>query len=292
MSIQFASEHKYAKFGKGSVLLEATGAKPLDLDTIRTNCPAVLAQEAYSTVSPKYCYISTLDILQKLESEGFYPHLVMQSGCKNEVKRGYTKHLVRFRSEDSVGRGGQVYEVCLLGSHDGTTAWKMFGGFFRWSCGNGTLFFDGKAVCINITHTGNAVPRVIEGAHAVLAQKDLAYDCIEAMLTTKLSLDEKVELALRASKVRWPDQPPPVAPALLLTARRPDDVHNDLWTTFNTIQEHILRGGINYSTTRTVRGQVQQVSAYTRPIRSVDGNVQLNRDLWALAADMLKAKSS
>src|SRR5258708_7796574 len=97
MQISSGSTHHYTAFGRGAVVLEARNGEPLDLATITSRCPAVLAEEAHHSRSDKYTFISTFEVLQALATEGFHPHSIMQGGSKFEDKRGYTKHLVRFR---------------------------------------------------------------------------------------------------------------------------------------------------------------------------------------------------
>ncbi|HMH99599.1 MAG TPA: DUF932 domain-containing protein, partial [Bradyrhizobium sp.] len=212
MQISSGSTHHYAKFGRGSVVLEARNGQALDLPTIARSCPAVFAEDKHSSRSDKYTFISTLQVLQALASEGFHPHSIMQGGSKFEDKRGYTKHLIRFRQDASVGRGGTVYEVCLLGSHDGTTSYQMFGGFYRALCKNGTIWFDEGAVKIAIPHKGNIIPQVVDAAFTVIGQSQLAYDGIDNLRRIQLNRDEQMAFAASAAIARF-DTEAPVTPA-------------------------------------------------------------------------------
>jgi hypothetical protein len=67
----------------------------------------------------------------------------------------------------------------------------------------------------------------------------------------------------------------------LLLPRRAADASDDLWSTYNVIQENLMRGnqrGRSHSKTqRRVR---------TRPVQSVDTDIRLNRALWTLAQHM------
>ncbi len=236
MQVSTSSTHRYTAFGRGAVVLEASNGRPLDLPTIAARCPAVLAEDAHSSRSDKYTFISTLKVLQALATEGFHPHSIMQGGTKFEDKRGYTKHMVRLRQNSAVGRSGTVYEICLLGSHDGTTTWQAFGGFFRAICKNGTIWFDEGAVKIAIPHKGNIIPQVIDAAHRVLGQSQNAYGSIDNLRS--------------------------------------------------------IRGGLSYVTNQTLAdGTTRPIHRHTAPVRSVDGDVRLNRALWTLAEEMAKIKS-
>ena len=70
--------------------------------------------------------------------------------------------------------------------------------------------------------------------------------------------------------------PAPVTSSQLLSPRRVQDYDNDLWTTFNRIQENSIKGGL--------RGRNKQGRrATTRAVGGIDQDVKLNRALWVLA---------
>ena len=66
-----------------------------------------------------------------------------------------------------------------------------------------------------------------------------------------------------------------------------EDRTPDLWTTLNTVQESLVRGGVSYCLD-TERGTQHR---RTQPVRSVDGNTNINRALWQLAEEMRKIKA-
>lgn len=293
MQITSGSSFTYSKFGKNSVTLEARNGAPLDLATIRQACPSVLAEDKHHSRSERYTFISTLQVLQALGKEGFFPHSIMQGGTKIEDKLGFTKHLIRFRQADVVGRGGTQYEVCLLGSHDGTTSYQMFGGFYRALCKNGTIWFDEGAKKVSIPHKGDIIPQVVDAAFTVIGQSQIAYDDIDRLRAVELSRDEQMAFAASSALLRFEDGPAPVTPAQLLIPRRQGDIGNDLWTCFNRVQENVIRGGITFTAEQKLSsGETRLVQRHTRPVRSVGGDVRLNRALWTLADEMAKIKAA
>lgn len=287
MNMQVGSIFKHAKFGKGAVELTSRNGLPLDLDAIAHACPSVLAQDRHESRSQRYTFISTNDLMRGLAKEGFHPHSIMQAGSKDENKRGFTKHLIRFRPETAVRNvNGSIYEVCLLNSHDGTTSSeKMFGGFFRFACKNGSIFFDGEATEVRIPHTGNVLDKVIEGAYTVVGQANLAIEHVENFQSLRLSSDEQMAFATSARALRFEDEHA-VRADQLLQVRRVEDRPTDLWTCFNRVQENVIRGGLGYSQTNEETGRT--TNRRTQPVRSVDGDVKLNRALWVLAEEMSK----
>ena len=79
-------------------------------------------------------------------------------------------------------------------------------------------------------------------------------------------------------------RPAPVTAAQLIEARRREDLGHTLWTTFQRVQENVIRGG---QPGRSAQGRRLQ----TRPVGSIDRGVNLNRALWMLAEEMRKLKA-
>ena len=79
-------------------------------------------------------------------------------------------------------------------------------------------------------------------------------------------------------------KPAPVTETQILEARRFEDRKDDLWTTFNRLQENLIqRGGLPG---RTASGRTTR----TRPVEGIDQNVKLNRALWTLTEAMAALK--
>ena len=76
----------------------------------------------------------------------------------------------------------------------------------------------------------------------------------------------------------------PITEAQVLNARRFEDRSDDLWTTFNRVQENLTRGGLHG---RSRSGRAMS----TRPVTGIDQNVKLNRALWVLADAMRRLKA-
>ncbi|MBW8832642.1 MAG: DUF932 domain-containing protein [Burkholderiales bacterium] len=67
------------------------------------------------------------------------------------------------------------------------------------------------------------------------------------------------------------------------TPWRFEDRSDDLWTTFNRVQENLIQGGLQG---RTPAGRPMR----TRPVVGIDQGVKLNRALWVLAEEMRKLR--
>ncbi|MDX7070358.1 hypothetical protein SJZ94_24615, partial [Escherichia coli] len=66
----------------------------------------------------------------------------------------------------------------------------------------------------------------------------------------------------------------------ILTPRRREDYGKDLWSTYQTIQENMLKGGISG---RSAKGK----RIHTRAIHNIDTDIKLNRALWVMAETLL-----
>lgn len=74
-----------------------------------------------------------------------------------------------------------------------------------------------------------------------------------------------------------------VLPTQLLGVRRTGDAANDLWTTFNRVQENTIRGGLT-SVGMDAAARIRRRT--TREIKGIDQHTALNRALWTLAEAM------
>ena len=295
------SQIKTARFGAGSVIIRANGNDGIPLDDIARLTPSVVAEEAHSSRSERYTYIPTSEVLKGLIGEGFRPFEVRQGGSRDPVKRQFTKHLIRLRhasqSAVQVGRHGDliVPEIVMLNSHDGTSSYQFSAGAFRFICTNGLMAGD-IFEHFKVAHKGDIVDGVIDATYRVIAEFPELIDSANQMAGTELSPREQLAFARAAAQLRWtPDaetntERSPIDASVLLAARRSADQGNDLWRTFNRVQEGIIRGGQGYviPANDNRRRQFRRVGE----VRNIDQDRALNRALWTLAQEMEAIKQA
>jgi hypothetical protein len=254
---------------------------PLSNDQIARYAPSVMASEAHESRGDRYAFIPTIDVIDGLRDNGFQPFEVSQTKVRDQSKREFTKHMVRLRQAGASVSGAEVPEIILLNSHDGSSSYQLLSGFFRFVCANGLIAGDVQND-IRVRHSGNVVDDVIEGATRVLDNLELANNSIDSFKSTSLDFEEQLVFANSALQLRWGDNAPVVAETLL-RSRRFEDQRSDLWTTFNRVQENLLRGGL---IGRSASGR----RSTTRAVGGVNENVKLNRALWSLADGMAQIK--
>lgn len=269
------------RFGRNPNVLRADS--PLSDDQIHATAPSIFAERAHDSRSARYAYIATSEVLAGLRREGFRPFMVCQSRARTDDRREYTKHMLRLRHASQIN-GAEANEIILINSHDGTSAYQMLAGVFRFACHNG-IVCGTEVADIRVPHKGDVTARVIEGAFTVLDDFDKITAGIEGMKALTLSEGEQQAFARAALALRYDEgQPAPITEAQLLEARRSADQRSDLWCTFNRVQENTLKGGLRG---RNARGRRMT----TRTIDGIDSNIKLNRALWVLAEEMRKLRS-
>lgn len=270
---------------------------------MRAVAPSLFATEAHHSRSERFAPVPTIDIVRGLQKEGFEVFSAQQAKTRDASKRDFTKHMVRLRNTSiRQAANGDTFEIVLVNGNDGSSAYRMMPGFFRFVCANGLIV--GQSISeTRVRHSGDAMGDVIEGAYTVLKDAPLVMDRVDAMRAVSLSRDEALAFATAAHQLRFPAaaldaddaafSPAPIDPMRLLSARRQADMdeRSNLWGVLNVVQENAIRGGQRgWVERKDGRGRTQIRRASTREVAGIDGNRDLNRALWTLAEEMAKLK--
>jgi hypothetical protein len=266
----------------------------LTTEQIQRYAPSAFASQPYHAQSSRYAFIPTSAVIDGMRQAGFVPVMASQSRTRIEDKKQFTKHMIRFRASGALQSqaivGDSILEAVLINSHDGTSAYKLMCGVFRFVCSNGMVVADSLLESINVRHTGNVIEEVIRGSQNILNQAPRVMDRIAEWKTIDLAPAEQKLLVESAHGLRFPidgetgnPNPTQITPDHMLSARRSDDRHSDLWHTFNRIQENATKGIKTYSNHHRVT---------SRAVKGIDGDVRLNRALWSLAEKMAELKRS
>jgi len=149
------------RFGRNNTSVRSSIS--LTNDEIRLVAPSIFAEEKHDSRSERYTYIPTIHVLDNLRKEGFEPFMACQAKCRDEKKREFTKHMLRLRHRSLINTEGDAFEIVLVNANDGTSAYHMMPGFFRFVCENGLM--TGETFNeVRGRHSGNAIGGVIEGA--------------------------------------------------------------------------------------------------------------------------------
>ena len=170
-----------------------------------------------------------------------------------------------------------VPEILFLNSHDGTSAYQLRVGLYRAVCTNGLVVSEGTFPVFSVAHRGDVVADVVRAALQISERFEALAGSVERMERTRLDQLERIDFAAQAAALRFHGgSETGLEPSRLLVPRRAEDAGDDLWRTFNVVQENVLRGGI---VRRSASGRLMR----TRAIRAIREDVRLNSALWELA---------
>lgn len=268
--------------------------RPLSNEEINSLAPSAFATTPWYAQSERYAFVPTSNVIEGMRKAGFMPYSVMQARTRIADKQFFTKHVIRFRPENSALTqvGDTAVEAVMTNSHDGTSAYEIALGAFRLACLNGLMVSEGLAQIIKIRHTGNIIDAVVSGTAQILESAPKVVEAISLWKSIILNEAEQMFLAEGAHSLRF-ENGSPLEPAKLLNARRYNDNASDLWTVFNRIQENVISGGLRTVNPSFVDGEGQYHPTRRNRTRAVTGiaeSTKLNRALWTLAEKMAAIK--
>lgn len=260
----------------------------LENEGLRHLSPSVFAETPHHSRGTRYGFIPTVQVIDALRAEGWQPYSAREQTVRLDDRRGFTRHIVRLRQPGLVMDkvGDTLPELVLLNSHDGTSAYQMHVGLFRLACLNGLVVSDTTFAKISVRHSGNVVDRVLEGAATVVRDVPQIAAHVGEMRALQLSRAEQEAFAGAALLTKYESpEASPIDAAQLLDTRRTADQAQDLWTTFNRVQENLLRGGLRGQTATGKRTR-------TRSVKSITEDTRINKALWQLTEEMRKIKAA
>lgn len=244
--------------------------------------PSIFAEQAVEGVSSRYTFIPTAQLVTRMRQEGWAPVRAEEQRVRLQNRMGFQKHLIRFQRRDTIAKVGEyAAEICLVNSHDRSSAYQLHAALFRFVCSNGLMVSDSTFEHISVRHSGNEAGEIIDASFKLLAQVPQLTDNVEAFRARQLTDAESKAFAESALLLRWDSlQAAPVGVDKVLRPRRSDDAGRDLWSVFNRVQENLTKGGLKDFARRNEQGRLLP---RTRAVRGLDENIRLNKSLWHLA---------
>lgn len=264
---------------------------------LRAMFPAVFSNSASPKMSAEYQMYPSHQIIEVMDKAGMNLVEVRQ---QRSLKRdpAFQEHMLRFRPrKDGVIMdarvGDTVPELVWTNSHNGRRRAIAAMGLFRLICSNGLVAFDAELGQMRNRHFGansafDMVRSLIEEMGQRLPQLTntiAGWSAIDLSRKHQLQLAEVVMRGNEAAEILpVRDFPGWVKPEMLIEARREVEGPNadgmrDLWTTFNVIQENVVKGGL--ASRNESRGKERDVS--TREVSGAMANFELNKRLWQIA---------
>jgi hypothetical protein len=258
-------------------------AAALSEDTLRRQAPSIFASGPMAGVSDRYTFVPTARIVDGLGAHGWVPVTVEEQRIRTEARRGFQKHLIRFRQAVQMETLDEWnVELVLLNSHDKGCAYQLHAGIYRRICSNGLVMSETSFEAIRFRHAGLVADAVVQASFRLLDFVPRVGELVGRFRSRELDARESLDLARHALLLRYDSvESAPVDPDTLLKARRPEDEGADLWRVTNRVGENLERGGVS-DWHKDRRGKLRSV----RALRGIDSKVSLNKGLWGLAEQL------
>jgi len=246
----------------------------------KESAPAIFATKPADYINTnRYHFTPTFEVIDMMEDMGYLLTAAKQSKTNVPLRREHGMHIVEFQHPDLFVKDATTGDVearptiVLINSSDGTKPIQFEMGMFRLVCSNGLMIKDKDLGGFRERHTRftfqeikdliaskvDALPKTIEKINKwsgiEMSAKDRHAFAIEA-LALRLSGDRVAE----EYEIRE-----------ILNPKRAADEHNNLWCTYNVVQENLIKGGF------------QMNERQARPITNPFTDLQLNQVLWQLA---------
>jgi hypothetical protein len=211
-------------------------------------------------IKQKEFYIPTLDVVTKLQNEGWQLSGVAEQRGKNrKISSNYVQlQHPDFAIQNNKGKDEAFTSITLSNSCNGSSPLQMDLGTYRLVCSNGLIAFEGyeknkiKHTEINYQDLDRFVTSMNGKVNNLLTE-------VNKMKHKGLSIEDMKKLATEAASLRYDDFSL-INIDDLFAVNRVEDESNDLWTVFNRIQENL-----------------------THDITNMKEDIKLNQQLFALA---------
>lgn len=268
----------------------------LSTDEIREQAPVIFAGGPTREVSERYVYADTPTIINDMDKLGWKVRQVGQRKARKE-NTTFSPHFVRFANPDYriKGNGGDYSfpEVVMKNRYDGLGAVEFLAGIFRLVCSNGMVISTQSFGEMKLNHRGYSFEemRKLVGDRVVSIEEQVAV--MNAMKDTTLMKEQQRELAMQGLLIRgqvskkeeskFRGKVDILTLDEILTPERNEDKGNDLWNTFNVVQEKMVNGG--FHTQLGLNTKVRKV----RAIKSFEQDLTLNKQLFSAATELIAA---
>ncbi len=263
-------------------------AMPLTNEELYAQAPSIFAETPIEGVSDRYAFVPTHTVLNTFREAGYYPIMASESKVRNQENLGYQKHIIQFRSLDNLLRPNaneEYADIILTNAHNRTSSFKVDLSYWRLVCSNMLIVPSHTFVSNSIIHSGFQKHKISNAIEEVVSYMPSMEQEISLFKQIQLSDNEQHSLANAAIDLRFDTKKHFIDTDELLAIHREEDADSSLWTTFNRIQEAIIRGGIKGRNMETGRNFT------SKPINAIDTSFSLNKELWSTVKTMARLKS-
>jgi|LULF01.1.fsa_nt_gb hypothetical protein len=246
----------------------------------------VLASEPCDLVSDDYKFMSTIDVVNRLQDDGWRAMSVQHTNKRDQSKIAHAKHRVIMAPPGDTTNelvGGTSPRLVIQNAHDGSSALRFMLGLFRMICSNGMIVTQSMLENMRLIHKNSHKGSLDELLDRFGESWETTGGIIDQWRGITLDDRDAAGFARKAYRLRHPsiDENDIGDNHLqLLKPHRVEDSTHSLWHRFNTVQERLTNGGYSVSAPGVMN---RRRSA--RALRGASADTRMNRGLWDLAAD-------
>jgi hypothetical protein len=246
-------------------------------ELIKSIAPSVFATKPSETLSDKYVFVPTDQIIEYFLKEGWKISEVKQSG-----KGVHGVHQIKFRNGELPKVGDTLFETIVRNSHNGMSSLSVSSGLFRLCCSNGLTVPTSTAESFKVKHQRFQLDDVKQLADTFSKKLPMIDQSVGRMMSRELTIDEKIQFVRESAKIRFNAEKTlnDLEIVGLLTPNRKEDEGDDLWKVFNVVQEKMIRGGVQMSNQKGKNSKM-------RKIDNIIAQNTINTKLWTLAEEMI-----
>jgi hypothetical protein len=226
-------------------------ANTLDVNNIRN----------VQRIKTKEFYIPTLEVIEKLQGEGWnITGVNEQRGSNRKITNNYVQmQHPDFAIKNSKGKSEALASITITNSCNGNKPLQLDLGVYRQVCSNGMIAFDSAAESEKIKHIQANYYNLDQFISNISRKTSTILNEFEKLKHTDLSVTEMRKLAYEAATLRY-NNLEDINIDDLLSINRIEDEGNSLWTVFNRIQENL-----------------------TADVSNLNEDIRLNKQLFAIA---------
>jgi hypothetical protein len=228
-------------------------------------------------------------LLDAFEKLGWNPTYARQNGTSN-----YARHMVRLTNPElgfmDLKSDKVKPQIVLDNSHNGMSPAQIHMGLFRLVCTNGLVVaMPGMYSSIRLRHIGIDMKELKQLLEIVTNQYNTIGSHIGDMQQVVLDKHQREEFVIKAIAAREPHvfikddgsidmkkATTIIKPNQIIEPLRGEDKREDLWTTFNVIQERLVKGEFER---QTMAGRRTKPRGINNAARHIDFNIKL----WGIA---------
>lgn len=268
--------------------------KPLSNEELKALVPTAFMQAPSRQLSDKYVHIPTSKVIEDLARLGWEPVKASQRKARKGKASQFSKHMITFQNptiQIKSKDGDDAFpQIIVTNSHDGLSSFKFMMGIYRMVCSNGLVIADQEFSNFKIRHMGYSFEELEKTITQAVEDLPSRVKVLNDMRERILNKEEQHKLALDAMLIRAGITPGSEQASKfnydeetleeILEPRRKEDEGDNLWKTFNRIQEAVTQGGFHAA----LKGaKVRKV----RKIKSFEKDLKINQELFKLASALV-----